>query len=249
MNITKLLGGGLIAIASFSSHVSFAASSVPHDSLEPISGLTNTLTQRYLPLLNIGDGCHPYTAVDADGNWNAGLKDSGSNGGNCSLDTKQQVYVRGAAITDKITAIMYAYYFPKDNGYLVASIGHRHDWEYVMVFVENYNDTYNSSNEKIIGAVYSAHGGLSASTNPNRGGNNNTHIYINYDFHGSVTHSFAEGSKGSVDKHRAIIWGLMTDAARNSLNVRDFGNAVVPVRNRDNKFQNEVEKAKDALGL
>ena len=249
MNITKFLGSSIIAIVSFSSHAAFAASSVPHDSIEPISGLTNTLTQRYLPLLNIGDGCHPYTAVDADGNWSAGLQDSGSNGGNCSLDTKTQVYVRGTDISDTVTAVMYAYYFPKDNGYLIPSIGHRHDWEYVMVFIENYNDTYNSKTEKLIGAVYSAHGGLSSSTNPNRGGNNDTHIYINYDFHGSVTHSFAEGSKGSVKNHKAIIWGLMTDEARNSLNVRDFGSAVVPVRNKDNKFQNEIEKAKDALGL
>jgi len=249
MNIKKLLGGSLVVISAISSHVSFAASSVPHNSIEPITGLTNTLSQRYLPLLYIGDGCKPYTAVDAEGNWSAGLQDSGTNSGNCNLDTKQQVYVRGDKVSDTLTAVMYAYYFPKDNGYLIPSIGHRHDWEYVMLFIENYDDNYDANSEKIVGAVYSAHGGLSATTNPNRGGNNNTHIYVTYDYHGSVTHSFAEGSAGTVEKHKAIVWGLMSDASRNSLNVRDFGNAVVPLKNTDNKFQNEVEKARDALGI
>ena len=248
MKIKYLLSVSLFTLTTLSANSALAASKVSHDALTPITGKSNTMADRYLPLLNIGDGCHPYTAVDKNGNWNGGLKDSGSNGGNCSLDTRTQVYVRGAQINNKVDAIMYAYYFPKDNGYLVPSIGHRHDWEYVMVFVENYNDSYNSKKEKIVGAVYSAHGGLSSSKNPKRGGNNDTHIYINYDFHGSVTHSFAEGSKGSVKKHKPILWSKLTSQAKNSLNIRDFGNAVVPVRDRDNKFDNEIAKAKSKLG-
>lgn len=129
---------------------------------------------------------------------------------------------------------------PKDNGYLIASIGHRHDWEYVMVFVKNYNDTYDSSKEKIVGTAYSAHGGISSTTSPNK---SDPHVYANYDFHGSVTHSFEEGSKGSYEG----IWGQLSSDARNSLNVRYFGNAVVPLKTA--RFTSKIAGAQSALGL
>jgi len=247
-----LLNVSLFTLTTLSANSALAEDSpthVGHDSLIPIEGGSSTMAKRYLPLLHIGDGCQPYTAVDQHGNWSEGLLDTGGNGSMCSLDTRIQVYVRGTKINNNVHAIMYAYYFPKDNGYLLPKIGHRHDWEYVMVFVENYNDSYNSNEEKIIGAVYSAHGGLSSSDDPNRGGNNNTHIYINYDFHRSVTHSFAEGSEGSVTKHKPVLWTNLSSEAQNSLNIRDFGNAVVPVRDRDNKFNDEVAKAKSELGF
>ena len=138
---------------------------------------------------------------------------------------------------------MYAYYFPKDNGRIIASFGHRHDWEHVFVFVQ---DLGNVSKEKIVGAAYSAHGGVSATTNPNRDGKQ---IYINYDYNGSVTHSFVEGNSGSNAGHVLISYNRLPQAAKDTLDNQSFGNAIVPFRNSGDRWNSRVQQARDALGF
>lgn len=222
---------------------SVTAASRPHDAINPLTNGANATLKRFLPKLDRNGACRPYTAVDANGDYNGGLKDSGGESSSCSLTSKQQVYTRTARINANTHAIMYAYYFPKDNGRVFASLGHRHDWEHVFVFVQ---DLGNLSKEKIVGAAYSAHGGVSATSNPNRDGKQ---IYINYDYNGSVTHSFVEGSSGTNTDHVLISYNRIPQAAKDTLDNQDFGSAIVPFRNRGDRWNSRVEQARDALGF
>lgn len=229
-------------IAQFCCINNTSAESRPHDSIDPLTNGANATLKRFLPKLNRNSACRPYTAVDADGNYNAGLKDSGGESSQCALTSKQQVYTRTSRINDNTHAVMYAYYFPKDNGRIIASIGHRHDWEHVFVFVQDLGDV---NQETIVGAAYSAHGGVSVTTNPNSDGKQ---IYINYDYNGSVTHSFIEGSSGSNDNHVLISYNKIPQAAKDTLDNQDFGDAVVPFKNSGDRWNSRVQQAADALG-
>lgn len=244
MTLKKVFAITSVAMITQFFSISYAqAESRPHNSISPLTNGAHASRIRFLPKLDRNNACFPYTAVDADGNFNAGLQDSGGESSNCSLTTRQQVYTRSARVNSNTHAIMYAYYFPKDNGRFIASIGHRHDWEHVFVFVQ---DLGNVSREKIVGAVYSAHGDVSATTNPNRDGNQ---IFINYDYNGSVTHSFEEGNNGSNNGHVLISYNRIPQAARDTLENQDFGSAIVPFRNRGNRWLSRLEQAKDALGF
>lgn len=218
----------------------YAATGLPHDEIYPIAASYTEGQHEYQPYFSKTSGCYPYSAVDMEGNWNLGLKDSGSVSGSCSSQNYQQVYVRQKPIGSDTVAMMYAYYFPKDNGLIFASIGHRHDWEHVVVFVKNYGTT----SEEIIGAAYSAHGGVSVTSSPNKSGK---HIYVKYGYNGSVTHSLVEGSSGNNNQQELIDWDALSTAAKNTLSTEDYGDSVVPIN--DSKFHSEVEEAADALGL
>ena len=221
---------------------SVSAASRPHDSISPLTHGANATLNRFLPKLDRNSACYPYTAVDENGNYNSGLADSGGESSQCSSTNNQQVYTRNTRINNNTHAVMYAYYFPKDNGLIVPSIGHRHDWEHVIVFIENLG---NEAREEIVGAAYSAHGGVSVTTNPNRDGK---HIYINYDFNGSVTHSFTEGREGSNNNHVLISYNRIPQAAKDTLNNQNFGSAIVPFRNSGDRFNSRIQQAADALG-
>ncbi len=235
---------GALALASMSILATFssvhAATGLSHDAIDPIDAAYLTVQEEYQPYFSKTSGCYPYTAVDMDGNWNKGLKDSGSASGSCSSQNYQQVYVRQKMIDSNTLALMYAYYFPKDNGFIFASLGHRHDWEHVIVFVRNYG----TSSEQLVGAAYSAHGGVSATTSPNKSGK---HVFIKYGYNGSITHSFVEGSSGNRNQQVLIRWAALSNAARSTLSTEDYGESVVPINNA--KFNSEIDEAADALGL
>lgn len=216
-----------------------------HDAINPLTFGANNTLKRFLPKLDRNRACYPYTAVDKDGNYSGGLQDSGSESGKCSSSDKQQVYTRTARVNSNTHAVMYAYYFPKDNGRDIPSLGHRHDWEHVFVFVQ---DLGNISREKVVGAAYSGHGDVIATSNPNRDGKQ---IYIDYDYHGLITgftHSFEEGNSGTNDNHVLISYNKLPQAAKDTLDNQSFGSAIVPFRNSGNRWTSRVEQAKDALG-
>lgn len=241
MRLKKVLTVGFL-VTQFVGINSASAASRPHDHISPLTNGANKTSDRFLPRLSVNGGCRPYTAVDKDGNYNAGLQDSGSENGKCTSKEKAQVYSRAKRVNANTHGIMYAYYFPKDNGYIVPSIGHRHDWEHVIVFVRNMN----KSGETIVGAAYSAHGGVSTTRSPNKSGNQ---IYINYDYHGSVTHSFKEGSSGSNSGHKLITWSKLPAKPKNTLNKQSFGSAVVPLKDSNNRFNNLIEQARASIGI
>jgi hypothetical protein len=115
---------------------------VNHDSLFPIAqsvraGAEGNAILRYEPFLHIASGCQSYTAVDAKGDVSGGLDNTGSMTGGCADTTRGQTYARGAKYKGRY-AIMYAWYFPKDQ--IVdggGNAGHRHDWENVVVWIDD----------------------------------------------------------------------------------------------------------------
>lgn len=246
MTFKKFLFLGLLTAQVGFVNNALAYESRAHDAISPMLFGASTIAQRYLPMFHRDSGCYPYTAVDKNGAYNEGLKASGSASGECSSEDKQQVYARDKKVNETTTAIMYSYYFPKDGGYLIAEIGHRHDWENVIVFVENAEEIYNDKTEKIVGAAYSAHGDVSTTTTPNKSA---TNIYIDYAYHFSVTHSMQEGTEGSNSKMVLIDWDHLPTLSKETLNYQSFGKAGVPFKDADNKFNTKIEEAREAVGI
>lgn len=235
-----------------------------HDAISPLDVGSLEQHEKYQPRLIIDNGAQPYTAVDNDGNWNAGLEASGTskNSGASSTD-KATVIARTAdsaeaGLPDNITAIQYSYYFPKDQGLYEledGEFGHRHDWEDVIVFVDN--DT-----EEVVGAGYSFHGDYIFLDDPPVGGDDNNQVQARYAYHtytdydgAKFTHSFGPPTEGTADTnfsdhHTLASYGLLSDDAKDTLNNGEaaitngfdsFGSAVTPMR--DDNINDKVSEA------
>lgn len=87
----------------------------------------------------------------------AGLAPTGASNGDCASSTGQ-IHVRGAAYGNYY-ALMYSWYFSKDEP--STGLGHRHDWEGVIVWLSSSTST---SAENIVAVCPSAHGGWDCST-------------------------------------------------------------------------------------
>lgn len=102
------------------------------------------------------DSCYPAPAVSREGKMNGGLKDSGHITGECrQMDQfkNANTYYRMASIEKggvKYSVHMYALYFEKDQAASYTHLGHRHDWEYALVWTKDGRLTH---------ASFSAHGG------------------------------------------------------------------------------------------
>ena len=115
---------------------------VPHNSIKYIpenvrAGVEGNAIRRYEPYLHIASGCQSYPAVSITGQVGGGLDNTGSSSGGCNDPSNGQTYARGGWYQGRY-AIMYAFYFPKDqiaDG--PANGGHRHDWENVVIWIDN----------------------------------------------------------------------------------------------------------------
>ncbi|KAK8205029.1 necrosis inducing protein [Phyllosticta capitalensis] len=184
---------------------------------------------KYKPLLKVVNGCVPFPAVDADGNTSGGLAPSGDSSGDCDSSTGQ-VYVRSESYNDAY-AIMYSWYWPKDEP--STGIGHRHDWEAIVVWI----DDETSSNPTILGVAASAHGDFSTTTSPNLSG---TRPLIKYESIWPVDHSL--GFTSTVGGEQPLIaWESLPTAAQTALTDTDFGSANVPFK--DANFETNLGKA------
>ncbi|PCD22084.1 hypothetical protein AU210_015884 [Fusarium oxysporum f. sp. radicis-cucumerinum] len=218
---------------------------VNHDSLNPIPktiqpGRIGDAIDRWQPLLHIADGCQPYTAVDKDGNVSGGLQDSGSRTGGCRDTSKGQTYARATMHNGKL-AILYAWYWPKDqpaSGNVFG--GHRHDWESVVVFIDNYQ----SPGATLYAAAASGHGNYKHDKNPPMRGNN---VMVEYLTSFGKDHELQfKTSPGRT--YWIYDWAAMTPAARKGLidgpsgDPRNpWGRADVPFT--DAFFANNINKA------
>jgi hypothetical protein len=95
--------------------------------------------EMFQPLFDYdSDGCYPAPAVDASGNLNGGLKNSGSLGGGCKTGHLGNANTYSRAKCDKGTGwcgIVCTLYFEKDQAAAgVDAFGHRHDWEAAVVW-------------------------------------------------------------------------------------------------------------------
>lgn len=94
------------------------------------------------------DGCYPTPAIGPDGTVNPGLNPSGALNGQCrdSWDLDNTNGYSRSKCNNGWCAIMYGLYFEKDQAVVGSSLGgHRHDWEHVVVWVQNDQAQYVST--------------------------------------------------------------------------------------------------------
>ncbi|KAJ5600962.1 hypothetical protein N7450_002029 [Penicillium hetheringtonii] len=195
------------------------------------SGTTGEVYLAYQPHLKVVNGCVPFPAVDADGNTNAGLDITGASNGDCSSSTGQ-IYVRGKTSGDYY-ALVYAWYFPKDEP--SSGLGHRHDWEGVIVWL---SDSTSTSSDNIVAVCPSAHGGWDCSTDGYT--LDGTSPLIKYYSTWPVDHQC--GLTDTVDGTQPLIaWESLPSVAQDALGTTDFGDANVPLN--DGNMDSNLGKA------
>ncbi|KAF8867396.1 putative NPP1 domain protein [Acephala macrosclerotiorum] len=182
------------------------------------SGTVGTAYETYQPYLYVVNGCVPFPAVDAAGDTNAGLKPTGATNGDCSSSTGQ-IYSRGTTYGDYY-AIMYSWYMPKDEP--SDGLGHRHDWEGVIVFLTSETSTTSSN---IVAVCPSAHGNWDCSTDGFT--LSGTSPLIKYESIWPLDHSC--GLTSTVGGQQPLIaWESLPIVAQTALDDTDFGSAIVP---------------------
>ncbi|KAG2420381.1 hypothetical protein HFD88_005182 [Aspergillus terreus] len=195
------------------------------------NGTTGDVYLAYQPLLYVVNGCVPFPAVDAEGNTNAGLNPSGGSSADCDSSTGQ-IYVRGASSGDKY-ALMYSWYFPKDEP--STGLGHRHDWEGVIVWL---SDASSTAADNILAVCPSAHGGWDCSTDGYT--LHGTQPLIKYYSVWPVDHQC--GLTSTVGGSQPLIaWESLPQVARTALQNTDFGAGNVPFK--DGNFASNLGEA------
>ncbi|KAL4907868.1 hypothetical protein BDW74DRAFT_113138 [Aspergillus multicolor] len=191
----------------------------------------------YKPYLYVVNGCVPFPAVDAEGNTSGGLEPTGGSSSDCDSSTGQ-IYARSTMAdgTDGTygAAIMYAWYFPKDEP--STGLGHRHDWEGVIIWL---SDSASTSADNILAVCPSAHGDWDCSTDGYTL-SDSTHPLIRYYSDWPVNHQM--GLTSTVGGTQPLIaWESLPSAASTALEDTDFGSANVPFK--DANFDNNLSAA------
>ncbi|XWW93648.1 hypothetical protein V2A60_001583 [Cordyceps javanica] len=214
-----------------------SVTAVPHDKVkgypEKVTEKYGNLYKKYKPFLEVVTGCVPFPAVQDDGGVSGGLKNTGAMNGHCSK-SDGQVYVRGKSVSNDLFGIMYAWYMPKDqNVDGPGNLGHRHEWENIIVWLSSDKD-----NAEYKGVSYSGHGGYSFEKDKKYlDGSRPKIMYLTK----GKNHELEVGTKKGGEQPM-IAWESMSDAARSSLNTYDFGKANCGIN--DKNFQGNLDKAK-----
>uniref|UniRef100_A0AAV1VMB9 Necrosis inducing protein (NPP1) n=1 Tax=Peronospora matthiolae TaxID=2874970 RepID=A0AAV1VMB9_9STRA len=162
---------------------------------------------KFQPTLLVVHGCHPYPAVNVLGQTNSGLQPSGRSDGKCKgSGLGDQVYARSGWYEDS-WGIMYAWYEPKDGN------GHRHDWEYVVLWTGNPEDP---NAELLAVTTIAAHGRIKTIA-PGAEFRVGSSVKLEYDFVGE-RHAIALTSKEGGKLQTLITWEQLPDIARCALN-------------------------------
>lgn len=207
---------------------------IAHDAVTPFpetvqQGGFADVINKFKPFLHIAHGCQSYPAVDADGNTSGGLQDTGSATGGCRDTSRGQTYVRAKAYGDK-TAIMYAWYMPKDMPNSGVSTGaHRHDWENVVVFAD--------ASGNLVSAGASGHGEYKKTTTPQSEGDR---VKVEY-FTNFPTNHELQFTDTLGNDLPLVDWDAIPQAARDGLAAADFGKATVPFK--DDTIDGNLDKA------
>lgn len=141
---------------------------------------------------------------------------------------------------------MYSWYMPKDSP--SAGLGHRHDWENIVVWL-----SAQSTSATITGVAISAHGDYQKDSSPSLQGTSPKIGYISYY---PVNHQLIDTSDLG-GQQPLIAWESMTAAARTAIentvsdlldssvalltSVQDFGSATPSFR--DSNFQSYLADA------
>ncbi|MEV4333687.1 NPP1 family protein [Streptomyces sp. NPDC049597] len=192
------------------------------------------------------DGCYPTPAIGPDGSVNGGLKPSGALSGQCrdSWDLGSTNGYARYKCNNGWCAIMYSLYFEKDQAVPGIGLGgHRHDWEHVVVWVQNNQAQYVST---------SAHGSFAVHSR-DRILWDGTHPKVVYHKDGVSTHCFRRANANDEppeNHHRSwqfpslVGWNGYPTGIREKLSQADFGSAVFGLK--DGTFAHHLAKAKPA---
>lgn len=192
-----------------------------------------------------GDGCLPSAGISRTGAQNAGLRPTGTLGGDCrSSDfmALSNTYHRYACLTRSSSnstfspttycGHSFAVYMLKDQTIAGIESGHRHDWEKVMVWTTNGTATH---------GTYSAHASgrtAAASAIPQENG----HMKFVYHKDGWSTHAIRFAGRDEVPENPTgqwvtptiVSWYTMTSDdvsnayLREKLNAYNYGSATFP---------------------
>ncbi|MET9117377.1 NPP1 family protein [Streptomyces longwoodensis] len=200
---------------------------------------------RYQPAFDYDtDGCYATPAIGPDGTVNGGLKPTGALNGNCrdasDLDNTNS-YSRYKC-NNGWCGYLYGLYFEKDQALAGTSIGgHRHDWEHVVVWVQDGQVKYVST---------SNHGSFTVhdvSTVRFEG----THAKVVYHKDGISTHCFrlANSNDEPPENHEhtwqyppLVGWNGYPAGLRDKLSAYDFGSAHFGLK--DASFASHLSSAK-----
>ncbi|RAW34408.1 hypothetical protein PC110_g9305 [Phytophthora cactorum] len=206
---------------------------VPFKQPEPVT-IFEKAAIKFKPQLHITNGCHAYPAVNVGGQTSGGLKTKGAPSAGCKgSGWGSQVYGRSSWYNG-VWAIMYSWYFPKDSP--STGLGHRHDWEHVIVWIDNPE----IAEPKILAVTPSAHSGYSAQVPPDANKVEGTSVKVKYLSKWPINHALESTGEGG-DYQDLIMWGQMTDAAREGLSRTSFGDANVPMN--DGNFESKLGRA------
>jgi hypothetical protein len=192
------------------------------------------------------DGCYPTPAIGPSGTVNGGLKPTGSLSGEChdqsDLDSTNG-YSRYKC-NNGWCAIAYALYFEKDQALANSSIGgHRHDWEHVVVWVQNDQAKYVSTSAHGDFNIHDVAVVLWAGTHPK----------IVYHKDGASTHDFRLGNANDEPPENyyhtwryptLVGWNGYPAGIRDTLSNYDFGSANFGLK--DANFVNLITEAMPA---
>ncbi|MEV4947817.1 NPP1 family protein [Streptomyces sp. NPDC053755] len=210
-----------------------------------LPGNADGLEQTFQPAYDYDtDGCYPTPAIGPDGTVNGGLKPSGAVNGQCrdAGDLRNTNGYARSACNNGWCAIIYGLYFEKDQAVAGSGLGgHRHDWEHVVVWVQDGVARYVST---------SAHGSFTVHAR-DRIRWDGTHPKIVYHKDGIGTHCFraANGNDEPPENHdhvwqfpTLVGWNGYPPTVRDKLVQADFGSAVFGLK--DGNFASHLAKAK-----
>lgn len=111
----------------------------------------------------------------------------------------------------------------------MTGLGHRHDWEHVIVWINNPD----VPNPTILAVTPSAHSGYSKYAPPNADTLDGSSVKVNYESTYPMNHA-TDITTEPGEFQVLIMWDQMTEAARHALNTVSFGDANVPMNESRN---------------
>ncbi|MFD0021359.1 NPP1 family protein [Streptomyces sp. NPDC058382] len=234
-----LAAAGMLVLASPGSAFAAVPGALPANA--------DSLEQTFQPAYDYdGDGCYPTPAIGPDGAIAPGLNTTGAVNGSChdSWDLDNTNGYSRSKCNNGWCAIIYGLYFEKDQAVAGSGLGgHRHDWEHVVVWVQDNEAKYVST---------SAHGGFSVYGRDQIQWDG-THPKAVYHKDGIGTHCFRPATTGDepAENHYhewqfpdLVGWNGYPDGIRDKLVQADFGSAVFGLK--DGNFAAHLEKAMPA---
>ncbi|EGZ18053.1 necrosis inducing-like protein NPP1 type [Phytophthora sojae] len=244
MNFRAVL---IAVVASFAA--AQAGNVIPYDEVHPfaqpapVTDLHKTML-KYKPHLKIKEGCHPYPAVQKNGDISGGLEwSSPTDNAECKgSPLGSQVYARSSWVKGKF-AIMYAWYFPMGRAPLLP-FGHRNGWEYAIVWL----DSVSSTNSTILGTSLSAAVGWAKEVPRNRKYLDGNNLKVAYYFNRDVRCTAVEYTEEIGEFQDVITWDQLPAPTRDSLSNTDwdhtpFNVALLKMPMKDGVFQEKLNSA------